>query len=243
MNDLVANGGLTSALRPDDVRVEAGKNVLKGRGKGDRERLVPLSPSPARRLKRFADRARDEASSDRLFLTLRRGRESGKLDAITESAVEEMIRALGEVAGIKKRVYPHLFPHSFATDYLRRGGNPILLQQSSRPYIAGNDTQTYQHLTFTDAHEELMRVLTAKLRLSSTQNSAQAGSWIRASAWRERISSTVASALKVADSSQSPTRGVLSISASRCDSRSLTPAWRSESRRRSTSCGGRSITK
>jgi integrase len=90
-------------LRPDDVRVEGGKNVLKVRGKGDRERLVPLSPSLARRLKRFGDRARGEASSDRLFLTLRRGRESGKLDAIIESAVEQMIRALGEVAGIKKR--------------------------------------------------------------------------------------------------------------------------------------------
>jgi integrase len=149
------------ALRPDDVRVEGGKNVLKVRGKGDRERLVPLSPSLARRLKRFADRARGEASSDRLFLTLRRGRDSGKLDAITESAVEQTIRALGEVAGIKKRVYPHLVRHSFATDYLRRGGNPILLQQILGHTSLAMITQTYQHLTFTDAHEELMRVLAA----------------------------------------------------------------------------------
>jgi integrase len=91
------------ALQPDDVRVEGGKKVLKVRGKGDRERLVPLSPSLSQRLKRFTDRACGEASSERLFLTLRRGRDSGKLDAITESAVEQMIRALGEVAGIKKR--------------------------------------------------------------------------------------------------------------------------------------------
>jgi site-specific recombinase XerD len=41
--------------------------VLKVRGKGEGERLVPLSPSLARRLKRFADRARGEATSDRLF--------------------------------------------------------------------------------------------------------------------------------------------------------------------------------
>jgi integrase len=152
------------ALRPDDVRVEGGKNVLKVRGKGDRERLVPLSPSLARRLKRFADRARGEASSDRLFLTLRRGRDSGKLDAITESAVEQMIRALGEVAGIKKRVYPHLVRHSFATDYLRRGGNPILLQQILGHTSLAMITQTYQHLTFTDAHDELMRVLAVDIR-------------------------------------------------------------------------------
>ena len=149
------------ALRPDDVRVEGGKNVIKVRGKGDRERLVPLSPGLARRLKRFADRARADASSDRLFLTLRRGRGSGQLDALTESAVEQMIRGLGDTAGIKKRVYPHLVRHSFATDYLRRGGNPILLQQILGHSSLAMITQTYQHLTFTDAHEELMRVLAA----------------------------------------------------------------------------------
>src|SRR2546425_2962242 len=117
------------ALRPHDVRVEGGKNVVKVRGKGDRDRLVPLAPGLARRLKRFADRSRREASSDHLFLTLRRGRASGQLDCVTESGVEQVIRALAQVAGIEKRVYPHLLRHSFATDYLRRGGNPILLQQ------------------------------------------------------------------------------------------------------------------
>jgi integrase/recombinase XerC len=32
-------------LRPDDVRLEGGKNVLKVLGKGDKERLVPVAPS------------------------------------------------------------------------------------------------------------------------------------------------------------------------------------------------------
>jgi integrase/recombinase XerD len=75
-----------------------------------------------------------------------------------------MIRALGEVAGIRKRVYPHLVRHSFATDYLRRGDNPILLQQILGHSSLAMITQTYQHLTLTDAHEELMRVLAADTR-------------------------------------------------------------------------------
>jgi integrase len=69
------------ALRASDIRPEAGKHVLRvpgreraGRsawvgGKGDRERLVPISPALARRLRRFADRSRPDATSDRLFLT------------------------------------------------------------------------------------------------------------------------------------------------------------------------------
>jgi integrase len=164
------------ALRANDIRAEAGKHVLKvpgreraGRsawigGKGDRERLVPISPTLARRLRRFADRGRPDATSDRLFLTLRRGRASGQLDGLTESAAEQMIRSLGEVAGIKKRVYPHLLRHSFATEYLRRGGNPILLQQILGHSSLAMITQTYQHLTLVDAHDELMRLLATDQR-------------------------------------------------------------------------------
>jgi integrase len=74
------------ALRPAATRSEAGKHVLKAPGreratgrrgwvgdKDDRERLVPISAGLARRLRRFADRGRPDATSDRLFLTLRRG--------------------------------------------------------------------------------------------------------------------------------------------------------------------------
>jgi site-specific recombinase XerD len=94
-----------------------------------------------------------------LFLTLRRGRTSGQLDPLTESAVEQMIRSLGELAEIDKRVYPHLLRHSFATDYLRRGGNPILLQQILGHTSLAMITKTYQHLTLADAHDELMQIL------------------------------------------------------------------------------------
>jgi integrase len=165
------------ALRSEDIRSDAGRHMLRvpgrerasGRsawvgGKGDRERLVPIAPPLARRLRRFADRGRSDAMSDRVFLTLRRGRASGQFDELTLTAVEQMIRALAESAGIKKRVYPHLVRHSFATEYLRRGGNPILLQQILGHTSLAMITQTYQHLTLVDAHDELMRLLAAEPR-------------------------------------------------------------------------------
>lgn len=146
-------------LRASDIRSEGGRHVIKVLGKGDRERLIPIQPALARRLRRFADRPHQESTSDKLFLTLRRSRESGQLGPLKESAVEQMIRNLAEVAGIEKRVYPHLLRHSFATDYLRRGGNPILLQQILGHSSLAMITQTYQHLTFSDPHDELMRLL------------------------------------------------------------------------------------
>lgn len=147
------------SLRASDVRSEGGRHVIKVLGKGDRERLIPIQPALARRLRRFADRPRQDSTSDKLFLTLRRSRDTGQLGPLKESAVEQMIRNLAEVAGIEKRVYPHLLRHSFATDYLRRGGNPILLQQILGHSSLAMITQTYQHLTFSDAHHELMRLL------------------------------------------------------------------------------------
>ncbi len=148
------------ALTGDDLQTTGARSVLTVRhGKGDRGRLVPLSPALARRLRRYADRSRRDARSERLFLGLKRRASSGEFEPLTMSGAEQMIRHLAVAAGITKRVYPHLLRHSMATDFLRRGGNPILLQQILGHTSLAMITQTYQHLTFGDAHDELMRVL------------------------------------------------------------------------------------
>ncbi|MHB8719288.1 MAG: tyrosine-type recombinase/integrase [Candidatus Dormibacteria bacterium] len=148
------------ALTAGDLETTAGRSVLTVRhGKGDRGRLVPLSPALARRLRRYADRTRREACSNKLFLGLKRRASTGEFEPLTMSGAEQMIRHLAMAAGITKRVYPHLLRHSMATDFLRRGGNPILLQQILGHTSLAMITQTYQHLTFGDAHDELMRVL------------------------------------------------------------------------------------
>jgi integrase len=153
------------ALTGDDLQTTGGRSVLMVRhGKGDRGRLVPLSPALARRLRRYADSRRRETRSDRLFLGLRRRASSGEFGPLTNSGAEQMIHVLAETAGITKRVYPHLLRHSMATDFLRRGGNPILLQQILGHTSLTMITQTYQHLTFGDAHDELMRVLLGDAR-------------------------------------------------------------------------------
>ena len=144
----------------DDIQASGGRNVVVVRkGKGGMGRLVPVSPTLARRLRRYAERTRREARSDRIFLGLKRRPRSGEYEPLSESGVEQMIRILAEAAGIQRRVYPHLLRHSMATDFLRRGGNPILLQQILGHTSLAMITQTYQHLNFGDAHDELMRVL------------------------------------------------------------------------------------
>src|SRR4030088_1405219 len=81
-------------LTAPDIRVEHGKHVLKVRGKGDKERLIPITPGLWRRLKRFAESGRPATSSERLLLSLRRSTTTGEFRPITPSAVEQMIPVL-----------------------------------------------------------------------------------------------------------------------------------------------------
>jgi site-specific recombinase XerD len=139
------------------IRHERGA-LLKVHGKSDKERLVPMRPELARRLERHSKYRPADAHGDRLFVSLRRGR-NGEYDPLTPSGVGSMLRGLAHRAGISKRVHPHLFRHSFATEALRRGMNPIQLAQ-----ILGHEglrmiDAVYSHLNVTDSYDAMMRML------------------------------------------------------------------------------------
>lgn len=159
---LLADTGLRvgelCGLRLDDVRRHERGALLKVRGKGDKERLVPLRPELARRLERYTRHRSPDAHGDRLFVSLRRGR-GGLYDQLTPSGVAQLLRGVAFRAGMTKRVHPHLLRHSFATEALRRGMNPVQLAQ-----ILGHSglrmiDSVYSHLTATDAYDAMMRML------------------------------------------------------------------------------------
>ncbi|MHB8313468.1 MAG: tyrosine-type recombinase/integrase, partial [Candidatus Dormibacteria bacterium] len=131
---------------------------LKVHGKGDRERLVPLAPALARRLRRHAERGRRPSRQDRVFLSLRR-RSDGEYFPLTASGVQQMLRLLGEEVALAKRVYPHLFRHSYATNALRRGMNPLVLRGILGHASLDMITDVYSHLNPEDAYEAQLRVL------------------------------------------------------------------------------------
>ncbi len=153
-------------LRERDVveqsRTEAFLRVLGrsqgGGAKGDRYRMVPLSPALAKRVHRYVAKHRPaDATSDRVFVSRRRS-QNGGYEAISESGVQQMIRDLGERAGVRKRVHPHLFRHSAATFMLQRGMNPLLVAQVLGHTSLAMIQRVYAHLTPTDAHQALMQV-------------------------------------------------------------------------------------
>ncbi len=111
-------------------------------GKGDKERLVPVSGRALREIDFYLpDRNSlviQPGSEDILFLN-RRGR------MLTRVMIFTIIKELTKRAGIKKRVSPHTFRHSFAT-HLVEGGADLRAVQEMLGHESIITTEIYTHL-------------------------------------------------------------------------------------------------
>ena len=148
-------------LTRDDLVEQGRERYLKVRGKGSRERLVPVQPVLFTRLRRYVDRGRPkDVDTGAVFVTLRRNRTTHQYEPLARRAVQDLTDVLAAKVGITgKPTNPHSFRHAFATWCLRRGMNPIQLQR-----ILGHSTldmisNTYSHLAPADAAAALMAVL------------------------------------------------------------------------------------
>ena len=101
------------------IDVHFSKKLIKVQGKRDKDRLIPLLPSLARKIESFL-RIREQVvtleSEDRLFLTLK-----GK--PLNPTLVYRRIRAYFSVASTKVRKSPHILRHTFATHLLNKGAD------------------------------------------------------------------------------------------------------------------------
>lgn len=95
-------------------------------GKGDKERIVPISPQAIREIKDYLP--------DRALLPVNRGEENilflnRRGHRLTRVMIFYIIKQLAEAAGIRKEVSPHTLRHSFATHLLEGGANLRAIQQ------------------------------------------------------------------------------------------------------------------
>jgi site-specific recombinase XerD len=138
--------------------VRSGRQAhLRVLGKGGRVRDVPVPPQVLRRLERHIEGRPVDRSEDRVWLGLRRG-PTGRYDALTSSGVYQVVKDAVARARISKRVHPHLLRHSWMTEMLRNGINPIQLSViagASLPVIM----EHYTHLTKDDAYDAMLRVI------------------------------------------------------------------------------------
>jgi len=123
-------------------------------GKGNKERLVIFGDIAKHYLIAYINEVRPlwlKARTDKVFL-------NQKGTPLTTRSVQRIMKAINLSTGITKKITPHTFRHSFATDMLN-GGADLKTVQELLGHSSISTTQIYTHLsqerikeTYTKAH-------------------------------------------------------------------------------------------
>lgn len=129
------------SLRFSDLYFEEG--FIRVIGKGNKERLVPVSKSVEKEINRYKADVRDhqtvQPGNENIVFLNRRGAK------LTRVMIFTIIRQLAAAIGLKKTISPHTFRHSFAT-HLIEGGANLRAIQDMLGHESITTTEIYTHL-------------------------------------------------------------------------------------------------
>ena len=129
------------ALELQDVELDEG--MLRARGKGSKERLIPVGRHAVAALRAWVARGRPALVGVQLQSTLflnRRGR------PLTRQGLYKIVQGHARGAGLEDRMSPHTLRHSFAT-HLLAGGCDLRSLQEMLGHADLSTTQVYTHLS------------------------------------------------------------------------------------------------
>ncbi len=137
-------------LKIDNINFEESFMIVIG--KGDKQRLVPMSPSAIEEIKLWLDYRCDlpiKRGEESILFLNRRGRR------LTRVMIFYIVRDLAAAAGVRKTISPHTLRHSFATHLLEGGANLRAIQQ-----MLGHEsiatTELYLHLDKSHLRDQIL---------------------------------------------------------------------------------------
>jgi integrase/recombinase XerD len=129
------------ALEIGDVDLETG--ILRTRGKGSKERLVPIGSAASRALVAYLGRGRPRLVGDRLEARLFVNHRGAGL---TRQGLYKVVQRHARAAGLDGKMSPHTLRHTFAT-HLLAGGCDLRSLQEMLGHADIATTQVYTHLS------------------------------------------------------------------------------------------------
>jgi integrase/recombinase XerD len=130
------------SLEVSDVDLEEG--LLRARGKGSKERIVPVGQGALAAVRVYLRRGRPKLvarkpSESHLFVNFRGG-------PLTRQGLYKIVRRHAQSAGLADRMSPHTLRHTFAT-HLLAGGCDLRSVQEMLGHADVSTTQLYTHLS------------------------------------------------------------------------------------------------
>ncbi|WP_150959148.1 site-specific tyrosine recombinase XerD [Microbacterium testaceum] len=141
---LYATGARVSEIVQLDVDDTAHGDLLRVRGKGDKERIVPVGSYARAAVEAYLRRVRPALAArgratPRLFLGVRGA-------PLSRQSAWLIIQAAAEKSGLTAHVSPHTLRHSFAT-HLLQGGADVRVVQELLGHASVATTQIYTHVS------------------------------------------------------------------------------------------------
>jgi integrase/recombinase XerC len=129
-----------SGLNIDDINTKEG--FLKVKGKGRKERMVPVGSKAIDAIKSYMVERIALKSKDRFLFLNRRGK------GFSDRGVRRLVVKYARMTGISGKIGPHALRHTFAT-HLLQGGADLRVIQELLGHSSLSTTQKYTHLDVT----------------------------------------------------------------------------------------------
>lgn len=130
------------------------EDLIRVIGKGNKERLVPINPLAQKMINIYRKEIRSHleikrGSEDILFLNRRGG-------PLSRAMIFHLVKDAAQSAGIRKKISPHTFRHSFATHLVKHGAD-LRAVQEMLGHESITTTEIYTHLSQEQLRDTILK--------------------------------------------------------------------------------------